>query len=99
VTFVSVINKYLFGVFRIIRAVLARSQIISFQFLPEIWYNPDGRGLLIPVRDLIMKAKLQKIAFIALALVLLFLLYRWAISLKKSGSPYIQFPNKIETFK
>jgi hypothetical protein len=61
------------------------------QFARQGTPDPDG--------DLIMKAKLQKIAFIVLALVLLFLLYRWAMSLKESGSPYIEFPNKIETFK
>ena len=46
-----------------------------------------------------MKGKIQKIIFVALALVLLLLLYRWAIGMKKSGSPYIDFPDKIETFK
>jgi hypothetical protein len=46
-----------------------------------------------------MKAKIQKMIFLVLAMALLFVIYRWAMSMKDSGSPYIRFPDKIDTFK
>jgi len=51
------------------------------------------------MRISIMKEAIQKIVLIVITVVLLFLLYRWAMTMKESGSPYISFPNKIETFK
>ena len=46
-----------------------------------------------------MKQTVQKIVLIGLALALIFIMFRCALSMKESGSPYIRFPNKIETFR
>jgi L-asparagine transporter-like permease len=46
-----------------------------------------------------MKETTRKIVFFVLSMVLLFLLYRWAYEAKDSDSPYVRFPDKIETFR
>lgn len=46
-----------------------------------------------------MKTTAQKIVFFLLSMLFLFVMYRCAMSMKESGSPYVSFPNKIETFK
>lgn len=46
-----------------------------------------------------MKQSIVKIFLIGITLLFMFLLYRCAMTMKESGSKYIQFPNKIETFK
>ncbi len=46
-----------------------------------------------------MKKTIQAIVLIGLTLVLMFIMYRCTVAMKSSGSKYIDFPNKIETFK
>jgi hypothetical protein len=46
-----------------------------------------------------MKGTIEKIIFFLLSMMLLFLIYKCAIGLKASNSPYVNFPNKIETFR
>ena len=59
-----------------------------------------GEGFLAkPGGERKMKEKLEKLIFFLLSMVLLFLIYRWALEAKDSDSPYIRFPNKIETFR
>jgi len=46
-----------------------------------------------------MKERLQKLIFFLLSMALLFLIIRWALEIRDSDSPYIRFPDKIDTFK
>jgi L-asparagine transporter-like permease len=46
-----------------------------------------------------MRETIQKIVFFVLSMVLLFLLYRWTYDARDSDSPYVRFPDKIETFR
>ena len=46
-----------------------------------------------------MRERIKKIVFFLLSMVFLFLIYRWALMLKESDSPYVNFENKIETFR
>ncbi|UCD57063.1 MAG: hypothetical protein JSV16_14810 [Candidatus Hydrogenedentota bacterium] len=46
-----------------------------------------------------MKETVHKIVFFVLSMLLLFLIYRCALYLKESESPYMRFPDKIETFR
>jgi hypothetical protein len=46
-----------------------------------------------------MKGTLQKVIFFVLSMMLLFLIYRCSMRMKDSNSPYLNFPNKIETFR
>ena len=46
-----------------------------------------------------MKGKLDKLVFFLLSMLILFFIFRWALNARKSNSPYVSFPNKIETFK
>ena len=46
-----------------------------------------------------MKEKVEKIIFFLLSMLLLLLLFRWALDARESDSPYVRFPNKIETFR
>ena len=49
--------------------------------------------------DRTMKGTLQKVIFFVLSMMLLFLIYRCSMMMKNSNSPYLNFPNKIETFR
>ncbi len=46
-----------------------------------------------------MKVKLDKLVFFLLSMLILFFMLRWAFEVRHSDSPYISFPNKIETFR
>jgi len=46
-----------------------------------------------------MRRKLGKLVFFLLSMVLLFILIRWAYNARDSDSPYVRFPDKIETFR
>jgi L-asparagine transporter-like permease len=46
-----------------------------------------------------MKETVQKIVFFVLSMMLLFLVYRCSMMMKESKSPYVNFPNKIDTFR
>ena len=46
-----------------------------------------------------MKERIQKIVFFILSMILLLLIFRWALQARNSESPYISFPNKIDTFR
>ena len=46
-----------------------------------------------------MKEKLEQLIFFLLSMVILFLVFRWALGARDSNSPYVSFPNKIETFR
>ena len=47
----------------------------------------------------IMKEKIEKFMFFLLSMLLLLILFRWALEVRGSENPHIRFPNKIETFK
>ena len=46
-----------------------------------------------------MKETTQEIIFFVLSMILLFFIVRWAYDVKDSDSPYVRFPDKIETFR
>ena len=46
-----------------------------------------------------MKESVQKVIFFVLSMILLFLIYRCSMTMQESNSPYMNFPNKIETFR
>ena len=46
-----------------------------------------------------MRESVKKIVFFLLSMMFLFLIYRWALMLKESDSPYVNFENKIDTFR
>ena len=46
-----------------------------------------------------MKGTVQKVIFFVLSMMLLFMIYRCSMAMKESKSPYMSFPNKIETFR
>lgn len=46
-----------------------------------------------------MKQRIQKVVFFVVSLALLFLIYRCGMMMKESKSPYVRFPDKIDTFK
>ncbi len=46
-----------------------------------------------------MKETIEKLIFFLLSMVILFLIFRWALKARHSTSPYVSFPNKIETFR
>lgn len=46
-----------------------------------------------------MKEKIEKLVFFLLSMVILFMIFRWALQARESGSPYVSFPNKIDTFR
>jgi hypothetical protein len=46
-----------------------------------------------------MKEKIRELVFFLLSMLLLLLLLMWALEMRGSKSPYIRFPDKIETFK
>ncbi len=46
-----------------------------------------------------MKETTKKIIFFALSMVLLYLIVIWGINAKKNNSPYVRFPDQIDTFR
>ncbi len=46
-----------------------------------------------------MKETFQKVIFFVLSMALLFLLFQWVYDVRDSDSPYVRFPDKIETFR
>jgi len=46
-----------------------------------------------------MKQNIQKVVFLVLSIVLLLLIFKCAMMMKESKSPYVRFPDKIDTFK
>jgi hypothetical protein len=46
-----------------------------------------------------MREKAEKIIFFLLSMLVLFLVYLWAVYLNDSGSPYTRFPTNIEKFR
>ena len=46
-----------------------------------------------------MNKTVQKILFFVFSMALLYLIVMWGINAKKNQSPYVRFPDKIDTFK